>query len=328
MLKYQKAKQKIMEQVHDLRAGQALPPVRTLIKELGYSQITLKRAFDELEEEGILKRETGAGIFVAESEKNQRLVGVLLPYLVHKMYSQLLSGIQEVLTENNRELLLLPGFTEDYEHLYKSIKDNKLANIIVNPSSAELSDIKFINFMQRLADEGINILVIDIPVPGLRADYIGYDNVSAFSKLSKCLIDKGAKNIVVVGRFDSKVYSSRVKGIREGIDSEGVKIKQIDISDLPLRSIAKEIAESEIDALILCDAGSSIILAYEMKNILGNEMNKIQIGGIVEQDENLPFEHAVTLEKKNILMGRKAAEMLLNKQDRLEVELLSLKMII
>lgn len=42
MLKYQLAKQQVLEKVNKLSPGQPLPPIRTLIKELGYSQVTLK----------------------------------------------------------------------------------------------------------------------------------------------------------------------------------------------------------------------------------------------------------------------------------------------
>ena len=327
MLKYQHAKQQVLEKVYELNPGQPLPPVRTLIKELGYSQVTLKRAFDELEAEGILKREKGAGIFVAELKNNNSLVGVLMPHLVHKMYSQLLAGIQDELTRNKLNLLLLPCRCVEWNDIYESIKINKLSNLIVNPSSADLSDIDFINFMHKLSDDGVNIIVIDIPVPGLRADYIGFENTSAFKKLTKKFIDQGAKDIIVVGKFESKVYSSRLEGIRSIINGSEIKLRQIDISDNSLQQTAVEIADSKADSVILCDAGSSVNLSYELRNILGLKINKIQIGGIMEQNERLPLKHAVILEKQSIEMGRAAVEILLRKKKKSEVKLLPIKII-
>ena len=327
MLKYQHAKQQVMEKVYQLSPGQPLPPVRTLIKELGYSQVTLKRAFDELEAEGVLKREKGAGIFVAELENNNSLVGVLMPHLVHKMYSQLLAGIQDELTKNKLNLLLLPCRCVEWSDIYESIKSNKLANLIINPSSADLSNIDFINFMHKLSDDGVNIVVIDIPVPGLKADYIGFENTSAFMGLTKKITGQGVKDIIVAGKFDSKVYSSRLEGIRNIINGGKIKLRQIDISDNPLQETAAEIADSKADAVILCDAGSSVNLSYELRNILGAKIDKIQIGGIVEQNERLPLKHAVTLEKQSIEMGRASVKMLLRKNKKAEVKLLPIKTI-
>lgn len=55
-----------------LAAGDALPSMRLLAKELRISVITTKRAYDELEAEGFLYTVAGKGCFVAE--KNLELV--------------------------------------------------------------------------------------------------------------------------------------------------------------------------------------------------------------------------------------------------------------
>jgi DNA-binding LacI/PurR family transcriptional regulator len=243
------------------------------------------------------------------------------------MYGQLLAGIQEELTGNGINLLLLPVHCDDFDALYETIKTNKLVNLIINTSSVDLSNIDFINFTHKLSGSGVNIVVIDIPVPGLKAGYIGQENTSAFTNLTRRFIEQGAKDIVAAGKFDSKVYFSRLKGIRDAVNGNAVRLRQIDISDKSLRQAAAEIAESRAGAVILCDAGSSVNLAYELRNILGSQTDKIQIGGIVEQNERLPLEHAVTLEKQNIEMGRAAVRMLLRKKKMSEVELLPIKIL-
>ncbi|MCF6175745.1 MAG: GntR family transcriptional regulator [Victivallaceae bacterium] len=328
MLKYQQAKQQILEKVYSLSPGQSLPPVRSLIKELGYSQVTLKRAFDDLELEGILKRVKGAGIFVADLECNSSCVGVLMPYLVPKIYSQILAGIQNELAKNMLNLLLLPCHCAKWDVIYELIKKEKLTKLIVNPSSADLFNIDFINFIHKLSDDGIDLVVIDIPIPGLKADYIGFENSAAFTQLTRKIIDNSVKILTVAGKFDSKVYSSRLKGIRDAIEGKNIKLHQIDVSDSSLPQIAMELAASRADAIILCDAGSSVNLLYELKSALGDAITTIRIGGIVEQTERLPLKHAVTIEKQGIQMGKTAVDMILRQKDRPEVKLLPIEIII
>lgn len=48
-----------------LRAGEPLPSIRLLAKELRISVITTKRAYEELEREGLITSQTGRGSFVA-----------------------------------------------------------------------------------------------------------------------------------------------------------------------------------------------------------------------------------------------------------------------
>ena len=63
-------KSKIM--TGELNAGQMLPSIRLLAKELRISVITTKRAYEELERDGFIITMTGKGSFVAE--KNTDLV--------------------------------------------------------------------------------------------------------------------------------------------------------------------------------------------------------------------------------------------------------------
>lgn len=50
----------------ELTPGTALPSMRLLAKELRISVITTKRAYEELEREGLITSQTGRGSFVAE----------------------------------------------------------------------------------------------------------------------------------------------------------------------------------------------------------------------------------------------------------------------
>ena len=50
----------------ELQPGEALPSMRLLAKELRISVITTKRAYEELEREGLIVTQTGRGSFVAQ----------------------------------------------------------------------------------------------------------------------------------------------------------------------------------------------------------------------------------------------------------------------
>ena len=60
-----------------LTAGDALPSMRTLAKELRISVITTKRAYEDLERDGFIETVAGKGSFVASKK---RCGGWRLPY--------------------------------------------------------------------------------------------------------------------------------------------------------------------------------------------------------------------------------------------------------
>lgn len=51
---------------NDLVAGEALPSIRALAAELQVSVITTKRAYEELEKEGLIRSVAGKGFYVCE----------------------------------------------------------------------------------------------------------------------------------------------------------------------------------------------------------------------------------------------------------------------
>ena len=50
----------------ELQAGEALPSIRALAGELQVSVITTKRAYEELEQEGLIRSVAGKGFYVCE----------------------------------------------------------------------------------------------------------------------------------------------------------------------------------------------------------------------------------------------------------------------
>lgn len=64
-------KSKIIE--NQLREGEALPSVRALAGELRISALTVKKAYDKLEEEGFVTTVHGKGTYVTASDKQLAL---------------------------------------------------------------------------------------------------------------------------------------------------------------------------------------------------------------------------------------------------------------
>lgn len=69
---YEQIKYQIRAQVlsGELQAGEMLPSIRTLAKELKVGIVTAKRAYDDLVAEGFLYGVQGKGVFVAERHED------------------------------------------------------------------------------------------------------------------------------------------------------------------------------------------------------------------------------------------------------------------
>lgn len=65
---------------HELQAGDMLPSIRSLARDLGISVITTKRAYEELEKQGLIYSEQGKGFFVSKVNQNLLLESRLKEY--------------------------------------------------------------------------------------------------------------------------------------------------------------------------------------------------------------------------------------------------------
>lgn len=72
---YEQIKNAIREEILNgkLKAGEKLPSVRVLARELSISILTVKKAYDELESEGFIESRQGLGTFVGKEDPNLKL---------------------------------------------------------------------------------------------------------------------------------------------------------------------------------------------------------------------------------------------------------------
>jgi DNA-binding LacI/PurR family transcriptional regulator len=75
-LKYLEFLEQMSAIVDRLGPGSRLPPIRTLMSELGASQATIERCLDELQRQGRIRRERGRGVFAMGIERRSNLIGI------------------------------------------------------------------------------------------------------------------------------------------------------------------------------------------------------------------------------------------------------------
>lgn len=93
----------------ELQAGEALPSIRALAGELDVSVITTKRAYEELENEGLIRSVAGKGFYVCEYNTD---------YLKEKQLMMLEKRLAEIITEAKQAGLNCDQLVEMVEALF------------------------------------------------------------------------------------------------------------------------------------------------------------------------------------------------------------------
>ncbi|GAA1354068.1 GntR family transcriptional regulator [Streptomyces beijiangensis] len=95
--------------------GSKLPTEQALSTETGLSITTVRRAYEELVDQGLVVRRQGAGTFVAAevapNPQGQRVVGVLVPDTV-LYYPRAIQGIEQALSQAHARLVLASSHYE------------------------------------------------------------------------------------------------------------------------------------------------------------------------------------------------------------------------
>lgn len=94
----------------ELKTGEALPSIRGLAGELNVSVITTKRAYEELEKEGLIRSVSGKGFYVCEYNTD---------YLKEKQLMMLERRLAEVIAEAKQAGLTCEELTEMVATLYE-----------------------------------------------------------------------------------------------------------------------------------------------------------------------------------------------------------------
>jgi DNA-binding LacI/PurR family transcriptional regulator len=308
MLKYQQLKKRLKEDMIGADAEERLPPIRIMIKKYNTSLSTINRALDELENENVIIRKRGSGIFPLKKQGGKDdSVGVLLHSLETRFYSLILNGITSELLRRgvSVRLHLLSSGGEPITPNYEEMMSHSC--LMVVPTTSDIYERSLIDGLRQVAESGTRIVGLDIPVPGLSCDFIGLENENAFKSGVEKLLGLGFRRIFVAGNLGSYVFPNRQAGIRKACGASGVS--QPRLFDTNSISAAGEIVnaylESGCDTIVCADANwSESLVSYA----LGGELEHVGMLCVVEPDTVLlPSGNIVLLEKPSFQLGVEAA---------------------
>lgn len=94
----------------DVEPGEALPSIRSLAADLQVSVITTKRAYEELEKEGLIRSVAGKGFYVCEANKD---------YLREKQLMMLEKRMAELVEQGKSAGLSKEDFIEMAETFFE-----------------------------------------------------------------------------------------------------------------------------------------------------------------------------------------------------------------
>lgn len=215
-----------------LRNGDAIPSERELVKIYGVSRVTVRRAIQDLVQEGFLKREGRRGTFINDITRTStwvigsesRLIGVLISRIQTSFSDKLLGGIDDVCHEHGYSIVF--GATEeDIDEAYRRIERmlaGGILGIIVVPIAHENYSEVNAKLLESISGRGLPYVLLDRYVPGIKADTVVSDNFDGAYRATKHLIELGHRRIGFIGYMKCSSAEDRIAGYKKCLMDHGI----------------------------------------------------------------------------------------------------------
>ncbi len=318
--------------------------LKLIAKELDVSISTVSKALRdsaEISEDTRQKIKAFAKLYnykpnnIALSLKNRktRTIGIIIPQIVHHFFTTVIRGVEQAAREHNYNVIItLSNNDFDKEVLNMELLANGSTDgFILSLSKGTMQKDDFRHLTEAI-DQGMPVVMFDRIVDEIPCDKVMIDDREGAKLGVNHLIKTGCKKIAIITSEDYvTVGKLRTKGYVEAIESTGasidrdliLKLDAIDhLNDQAMARIKHFLKGKDIDGLFTINE----IFAVSAAKFLMDQGKSIpEDVGIVSFSDGELSQHFVpsltTVSQHGEQMGRKAAELLINKLERPENEI-------
>jgi GntR family transcriptional regulator of arabinose operon len=205
--------------------GGKLPSEHELTDKFGVSRNTIRQAFGELESEGYIYREQGRGTFSSyrKEQKQKQIVAVLTTYIAGFVFPGIISGIEQVLSDEGYMMLLSnTNNVKKREAQYlASILEYNVAGLIMEPSASARPNTN-IRLLEDIRNKGIKSVCINACYDNFDSAFVLLDDYKGGFIATEYLIQLGHRRIAGIFKTDDKQGVSRKNGFVAAMEQYSV----------------------------------------------------------------------------------------------------------
>lgn len=226
--------------------------IKTIAKELGVSTSTVSKALRDSHEISIDTKDkikAYAAMFnykpnsLALQLRNQKtkLIGVILPRIVHHFFSTVIKGIEQGASEKGYHIMVCfsnESYKKEVENL-KVLSNGSVDGLIVSIAKETLETKDFTHFKD-LVNEEIPLVLFDRVVDEILCDKVVVDDVGAGYKATKYLLNQNSLKIALITTPEHvNVGALRRQGYEKALSEKGISVNKKLIIEIEEKKILK-----------------------------------------------------------------------------------------
>ncbi len=213
----------------EMKYSEKLPTEQEIGDMFSVSRHTVRQSILELEKQGYIYREKSKGAFVEklvkEKRRNNKMIIVITTYLSEYIFPFLIKGIDEVLSKNGYDILLLStnNDKEKEREQLKKLLEYDVVGAIIEPTASALGNTN-IEYYEAIARNNIPYLMINAAYDKNEQSYVAIDDKKGGYKICKYLIDLGHKKIAGLFKEDDIQGIERKNGYLKALEENNIEI--------------------------------------------------------------------------------------------------------
>lgn len=306
--------------------------MKDIARELGISVATVSRALNDSPSISQKRREmiqqyaqehNFTPNALAKDLRNTRtqpvkIIGVILPEIVHYYFSTVLDGIEEEASRRGYRVIVAQSH-EDYEREVKichSFYENRVCGVIVSLAK----ETKRYDHFIELQDNGVPLVFYDRICHGINASRVVVDDYQGVMSAVSYMIESGCKRIAYFGSpLHLEISKNRLNGYKDALLKHGLKAdeKLIHICDncedaetLTPRLLAEE---DRPDAFFAANDDTAIGILHACNRMKVNVPEDVSICGFTDGFRaKACVPRLTTVNQRGHEVGREAVDILIS----------------
>ncbi|ADU29479.1 GntR family transcriptional regulator [Evansella cellulosilytica] len=233
--KYQFVKDEIKSKILQgfIQPHQKVGSENELIKKYEVSRHTIRKAIDDLVNEGWIYKKQGAGTFCADRSVNKLVkegrgknIAVISTYFSNYIFPSIFRGTEGYLSEQGYHMTFYStnNNLEQEQRCLENVLSQKFDGLIVEPTKSALPNPN-INYYLNLERIGIPYVMINAFYDELEPIHIVMDDVEGGRMQTKHLIEQGHEKILGLFKSDDTQGTNRMKGFIKAHRESGVPLR-------------------------------------------------------------------------------------------------------
>ncbi|MFC2151157.1 LacI family DNA-binding transcriptional regulator [Bacteroidota bacterium] len=252
-------------------------------------------------------------------QQESKLIGVIVPEIIHYFFSTIISGIEKVANESGYHIIIAQS-NESYHKEVENVQALLSSNIDGFVITMAKTTLNFDHF-KNVEEIGVPMVFVDRACDKVTADSVLVDDFDGAYKATKHLVENGCKNIIhLAGPQNLDIGVKRKDGFLAALNDSDVNVNDFaiqicDTHEHALKLIPELFSRhNNIDGIFAVNDLTAIGAMKAVKQMNKTVPNDVAISGFTNSFISyIADPELTTVDQKGFEMGQHAARMILKR---------------